>query len=1088
MELTRRYEQLNAAQREAVDTIDGPVMVVAGPGTGKTELLSVRVANILKKTDTSPANILCLTFTESGAAAMRERLTAIIGKDAYKVAIHTFHSFGTETINQNREYFYNGALFEPADDLARYQILRSIFADLDYTNVLATTMNGEFTYQGDAGQVITELKRSGLTSAELRAILEQNEISLDAVERLVAPALIKISKTTGESLSSVIDDIRVIAEKQESLYEVPPLASLIADSLAGAINDAATEHPTKPLTAWKKKWLVKDSNGALVFKSRTSLKKLRALATVYDQYLTRMEQAGLYDYDDMILQMVHAMEVHPELTYNLQEKYLYILVDEFQDTNLAQMRILHNLTDNPVNEGRPNLMVVGDDDQAIYSFQGADISNILRFQELYPTTAVIALTDNYRSRSAVLSESRAVITQGGDRLENRIENLNKQLTAHQSGDAVFNVTQLSTAIDERSWLVSAIDNHIASGTAPHDIAVLTRHHREITELLPYFATSGIPVSYERQDNALDEPPVKAIELLSQVVVGLAQGDHDNANGLMPQLLAHPAFELPSSVLWRLSSDAYDGRRRWMDIMATTPELLSIHQWLVDLATASLTEPLEVILDRMIGKPSDNSQDEAGPLYRYFFSPERLAAQPELYLDHLNALQCIRKHLREYAKDETTTLSGLVAFIALHRRLDVRIPLSKRVGDEKTAVHLMTAHKSKGLEFPIVYIPNAVDTVWGEKARSRGRLITYPENLPLAPAGDSSDERLRLFYVAMTRAKYELHLSFSSQDDRGRATVPASFIATLPAVAVNIEESLATRIDNAQTHWYTPYVESTRDLYELLAPTLSHYKLSATHLNAFTDLLNGGPHTFLLSNLLHFPSAKTAASGFGSAIHRTLQIAHLHLSQHKERRPLEDILHDYEIELAKERLSESDKALYLQKGSDCLTTFFAQRYDYFTPEQKSELDFKHQEVYVGDAHLTGMIDVASINVAEKTISVGDYKTGKSIAGTPKTEYEKVKLHKYRQQLLFYKLLVENSRDYSTYTVTDGRLIFVEPDKNGTVVDLPIEYSADEIERTKQLIGAIWSRITTLQLPDTSSYEPTLKGILAFEEDLIHNSTY
>ena len=116
MELDTRYATLNAAQKKAVDTIQGPVMVVAGPGTGKTELLSVRAANILVKTDTLPENILCLTFTESGATAMRERLISIIGKDAYRIAIHTFHSFGTETIGQNREFFYNGALFEPIDD------------------------------------------------------------------------------------------------------------------------------------------------------------------------------------------------------------------------------------------------------------------------------------------------------------------------------------------------------------------------------------------------------------------------------------------------------------------------------------------------------------------------------------------------------------------------------------------------------------------------------------------------------------------------------------------------------------------------------------------------------------------------------------------------------------------------------------------------------------------------------------------------------------------------------------------------------------------------------------------------------------
>ena len=135
MDFSTRYAKLNTAQKQAVDTTEGPVMVIAGPGTGKTELLSMRAANILKKTDTLPENILCLTFTESGASAIRERLSSIIGKDAFKVATHTFHSFGAEIMNQYAEYFYNGAQFRAADDLSSYELLRAIFDDLDHSKV-----------------------------------------------------------------------------------------------------------------------------------------------------------------------------------------------------------------------------------------------------------------------------------------------------------------------------------------------------------------------------------------------------------------------------------------------------------------------------------------------------------------------------------------------------------------------------------------------------------------------------------------------------------------------------------------------------------------------------------------------------------------------------------------------------------------------------------------------------------------------------------------------------------------------------------------------------------------------------------------
>lgn len=1087
MEFTQRYRNLNAAQKQAVDTIEGPVMVVAGPGTGKTELLSIRVANILAKTDTLPENILCLTFTESGAAAMRERLIGVIGKDAYKVAIHTFHSFGTETINQNREFFYNGALFEPASDLTRYQILRTLFQDLSHDNPLASTMNGEYTYQSDTARVIAELKRSGLTSAELLTILERNEVTLDQVERLVIPIFDKtVSKSTASALASVMPDIRDLANQSETHYEVTPLIDVIHDNLFAVLSDAETVHPTKPLSAWKKAWLAKDKTGALVFKSRGALAKLRSVAHLYETYLRHMEQAGLYDYDDMILQLVHAVEVHPDLKFNLQEKYLYILVDEFQDTNLAQMRILHNLTDNPVNEGRPNLMVVGDDDQAIYSFQGADISNILRFQELYPSAALIPLTDNYRSRAGILEQARRVITQGNDRLEQRLPALNKQLTPHHDGEATVELVQAPTIQAERQWLVATIAQQLDKGVMPGDIAVLTRHHREISALLPYFTQADIAVSYERQDNALDEPAMLILELLSRVVVALAHSDHEQANALLPELLAHPAWHITPESLWRLSSDAYDSRRRWLDIMETTPEFVDLHGWLVGLAQASLNESLEQLLDRMIGKPAENGETPTSLLHEYFFSEQELANNPSRYLDHLTTLQTIRQHLREHARSHTPTLTHFVEFIALHRRLELRIPLTRTIGDEAGAVHLMTAHKSKGLEFPLVFVLNSVDSVWGEKARSRGRLIGYPENLPLAPAGDSADERLRLFYVAATRAKQALFISFSLLDDSGRSTLPASFLSEQAAQPIDIPTDTALTTAAAERAWYTPYVAPNETLEQLLAPSLARYKLSVTHLNTFIDLLNGGPQAFLLGNLLHFPQAKTAASGYGSAVHRTLQQAHLHLSQHGERKPLEDILHDFEEQLARERLSETDYAFYLQKGSEHLSNFFTQRYDTFSPDQKAELDFKHQEVHIGDAHVTGMIDVALLDTKERTMQVVDYKTGKPSEGTARSEYEKVKLHKYRQQLLFYKLLVEGSRDYSTYTVTDARLTFVEPNSRGDVTDLPIDASSEELAHLTQLITAVWHRITSLDLPDTSGFESNLKGIRAFEQALIDNT--
>lgn len=1096
MDFNSRYQKLNNAQKQAVDTIDGPVMVIAGPGTGKTELLSMRVANILKQTDTLPENILCLTFTESGANAMRERLSQIIGKDAFKVAIHTFHSFGAEVINQNGDFFYHGAHFRAADELSSYELLRGIFDELDYNNPLSGKMNGEYTHLGDTLTTISELKKSGLTSDELLAVLDINDHVIDTCEPLLASAFAsRISKTTIDLLAPVAEQIQQ-TEGETGLVGVVSLADILGDSLEHAVAEARETGSTKPLTAWRNAWMKKNAAGDFILKSHERQAKLRAVSFVYYQYLARMQEAELYDFDDMILRVVHAMEVFPELRFNLQEKHQYIMVDEFQDTNMAQMRILHNLTSSEVNVDRPNIMVVGDDDQAIYSFQGAEVSNILSFPTMYPATVRITLRDNYRSATPVLEAARSVIIQGNERLETVLNDIDKTLTAHRSDNgAEVSLIETPTINDERQQLVSAISARIAAGQTPATIAVLARRHHEIISLLPYFTDAGIKVNYERRDNVLDIEPILALESLATLIVSLFESRHDEVNALLPEILSHPAWGISAQSIWKLSVQAYQQRKTWIEIMAITPEFVPLFEWLTETAQKVPHTPLEEMLDILLGKvevPEDNEEQKfVSPFYQHFFSPEKITSNPDEYLIYLEALRTIRSKLRDYQIDETPTIRTLLAFIDLHRRLGSSIAsIRPHVDTQTDAVNLMTAHKSKGLEFDSVYIIGAVDTSWGERVRSRSRLINYPENLPLSPAGDTLDERLRLFFVAMTRARKQLVISYSLSDAGGKATLGASFLLTtnMKATQPTFEHSIKERIDAAERNWYEPLISlSQGTMQSLLAPTLENYKLSVTHLNNFLDVTRGGPQTFLLNNLLRFPQAMSPSAAYGSAIHRTLQRAHAHVSAQKNHRPIEDILHDFEESLKEQHMSQANFTDYLQRGSDTLQTFLSAKYDGFSETQKVELNFAGQQVRIGDARLTGSLDLVDIDPTAKQIIVTDYKTGKATSSwTGKTDYEKIKLHKYRQQLMFYKLLVENSRDYRTFTVDHGVLQFVEPDKQGNILALDATFTKEELEEFGNLMCAVWKHIITLDLPDISNYEQSYKGMLEFEKDLLSNS--
>ena len=1088
MSFDTRYKQLNTEQRQAVDTIDGPLLVVAGPGTGKTELLSMRAANILRRTDTLPESILCLTFTDSGAAAMRARLASIIGPSAYKVAIHTFHSFGVEVINHNNQYFYHGAEFQPADDIASYEILTSIFDELDHNSPLAGKMNGEYTHLADTRTIISELKRAGLTSDELLAIINANEAALDTVESDISAIFAnKVSTTMLSLLVPLAERVASLPLPQLPLG-ITPLSNVLALSMAHAFDEAVEIGKTTPITAWRNRWCEKNEVGDFVFKDRKRHAKLRAIAHIYFSYLARMEQAALYDYDDMILNVVHGIELHADLRYQLQEKYQYIMVDEFQDTNLAQLRILFNLTTNHLVEDVPNVMAVGDDDQAIYSFQGADVSNIHRFRETYPSFKSIVLRQNYRSTQTILDRSRQVITQGENRLETTME-ISKELTSNRDSGSEVTLVEHSMPTNERYWLAKQLADQIDAGTKPSDIAVLARRHNELIELLPYLAHFAVPVNYERRDNVLDLEPIQTLELLAEIIVALFAGDHDLADSMLPDLLAHPMFEFSPEAVWRLSIASHRNRLTWLEGMLTTPTFEPLATWLIAQTQAVPHASLETFLDSLIGTPTVAGDDIAlftSPYYNYYFSANKLQQQPDAYVQLLEALRALRTKLRDYQPDQPNHITDFLECIRVHRQINSPIvSVRSAAAHQADAICLMTAHKSKGLEFEHVYVIGSIDSSWGATVRSRSRLIGYPQNLLLSPNADSYDERLRLYYVAMTRAKTNLTLSYSLANDNNKPQLVASFLVELGLTSTRLSTTSDVQVlqDQATVAWRDKLIsQPNHTLRELLQPTLDAYRISATHLNNFIDITRGGPQEFLMNNLLRFPQSKSPSASYGSAIHRALQRAHMHLITTGERRPLEDTLGDFIHELEHERMSEEDISAFKKRGTDSLVAFLKSSDAIFRRTQKTELSFASQGVQIGEACLTGSLDLLDID--DGHITVTDYKTGKpSRDWKGKTDADKVKLHKYRQQLMFYQLLCESSRDYSKYTFDGGILQFVEPDASGSIHALRESFTSDELDHFRKLIQAVWHCVTTLELPDTSEFEPNYKGILAFEEYLI-----
>lgn len=1117
MSFEERYNELNEEQKRAVDAIEGPVLVVAGPGSGKTEVLALRTANILQKTDASPGSILCLTFTETAAANMRARLAGLIGQSAYKVRIHTFHGFCSEIMSRFPDFFYESASFKPVDEVVRMEILREIFETLPYDNPLSSYHSKQgFTHLSSVQKSIAHLKKAGIAPDEFRTIVDMNEEHL----RLINPLAGSIfSQRVGKGSIAIFADFAQELRRHEMEHSSRvglsrSLFSTLASSLELAVSIAKESEKSTPLSEWKAKHMKKNEEGSHVFKESLHIEKLRALASVYERYGEEMFSRGYYDFDDMVIGVIKTATSNASLLHELQEQYQYILVDEFQDTNDAQMKLLRLLGGAEVNEGRPNILAVGDDDQAIYKFQGADISNILDFRGAWRDPEIIVLTKNYRSRQEILALARRMIVQGQVRLERSVPEINKELVAvrgvGEKGSVVMRSFPTDTA--EHAFVAREIRRLIVEGMEPCDISVIVRKHKGISDLLPYLAQEGVPVRYERKRNVFAEPHIAQIVTMARFLVATADMNiaSEDADALMPEILSFPFWGLSRDTVWAVALSARgvghgDARSRWLSAMCASGDktMSDIGRFFTALALRTTHDSWEPIFGELYGatEPStENEPEEAtggegmsvekkgfiSPFKEYYFNDDILKNDPAKYLGFLSALQVFTNALREYRAGYPLKVKDAVDFFNMHKKGNMPLYDKSAFVQSENAVTLSTVHGAKGLEFGAVFVVGCTEELWS-KGGDRSN-ISFPANMPIVPAGDSEDDHLRLFYVALTRAKDKLYVTSHSTNNKGKTISPLRFLEGEDVVLGEDVENAHIALGGTDTSallppWYAFYAPKLRtEERALFSPFVEHYRMSVTHLNNFLDIGRGGPQYFFQTNILRFPQPKSPHSAFGTAMHKAVERWYAHLKK-TGKHPKESVVAEYFLTtLSSERIGVHDMERLQKKGTDALRAFRAHAQEHFSPEHLIEQDFRHQGVVIDGSLITGKIDRMERR-ENKEMFVTDFKTG-----SPKTTwedsdaYKKISLRNYARQLVFYKLLVEGSRDFSSYRVSGGEIVFLEP-LRGEVVTLPLAISDTDAERLRALIGVVYKKIVNLDFPDVSGYSADLKGVMQFEEDLL-----
>ncbi len=1062
----KQYDKLNPEQQNAVSCIEGPVLVVAGPGTGKTQLIGMRVANILKTTDTNPSNILCLTFTNKASKNMKDRLLKLAGPTARKVSVKTFHSFSAEIMNQYPEHFWNGATLTTAPDTVQLEIIQDILAKLPPDNPLALKFAGKYTSINPVLKAIQLTKDAGLTPGKLRALINANLAYIDVVEPQMTDIL---SQTLGYKK---LPDIQIaISNLPDQPIDklISPLKSLktvITDSLAVAIELDEGTNKTTNTGKWKSKW-IKSINGQRgMHDERKRNNWWLELATVYEQYRNNLHERGYYDYSDMLIEVIYQMEHNPELLADIQERYNYVMIDEFQDSNYAQLRLAHLVADHESANGRPNIMVVGDDDQSIYGFNGAELNNMLFLEETYEDVTEIVLTKNYRSNQAVIDASEKIIQQASDRLTTRRPHLDKKLQSakeKRQGDIAHYI--YPTREHQLNEVVKQIKAYRKKDSSC-SIAVLARGNESLRNLSAILLQNDLPVSYEQQNNILDFEVIKQVITLANLVAAIQDNSKEQVNALLATTLRHPMWQINPSSLWQLAVQTKD--KDWLQTMSNSSDktLEDIASHLFWLASQADHQPITLVIEYIIGlRPGENY---TSPIREYFASKKYIDNE---YLSALSALQLLRQLVRDFSQGSNPTLRDFINFI------DINTANNKIISDQSPfvsasdAIELYSVHKAKGLEFDIVFVIDAIEDNWKPKASRQ----LPPANLPLQPPMETDDDYARLLFVATTRAKHTVIATSYDLDHASKEVSPASLLRgmTEPTVS-NVDYTTEQTVELLEQFLRWPRLSHTEEK-EFLKGKLEHFSINVTNLLNFLDVSRGGPSYFFERNILRLPEAKTGPLSLGTAVHETLEFAQKLVN--KDTFNLSQVIDEFYTILSKEYLPELEQKRLREQGILLLNSFF----DMYSLPKGSKPEQRLKAVRLDKAVIDGKLDRVD-ELSEKLVIV-DYKTGKPLSSFDTTNKAQViKAWRQKTQLIFYALLAQNHPLFGQSKQIEGQMIFVQAESAKNLIR---EYTPtqQEIDKLQNIIEVVWDKVKQLDLPDTSDYSPDIEGIQKFETDLL-----
>jgi DNA helicase-2/ATP-dependent DNA helicase PcrA len=972
------YDKLNPRQKEAVDAIDGPVMVIAGPGTGKTQILSLRIANILQKTDTSPENILALTFTESGTANMRKRLVEMIGTPGYYVQISTFHGFANRLIQEYPDYYPTIIGGRNATDIDRIAIVRDILEDGDFEHL--KPFGDKFFYVNDILGAIRDIKNEGLDP--------------EAYAKLVRTRIKEF-------------------ENRDDLHHEK-----------GAHKGKMKLDHQKDLR---------------------NLEKNKEIGGIYEKYEAALKEARLYDFEDMILETIRSFEDKKDFLLEVQEKAQYILVDEHQDTNGAQNRILELLASFYES---PNLFVVGDEKQAIFRFQGASIENFLYFKNKYENAKLINLEENYRSTQTILDSAQSLI-------EHNASTLHSPLKATKDyEEKKIQVVSADMPEAEYLFIVRRIEELMEDGVPAEEIAVLYRENREAETLAENFERFNIPFVIESDQNILADPDIQKLVKLLEAIDDLgneerlAEALHIDFLGIQPLDI----YKLLNGRTLRNYTSLYNliGKEDVLKEMELEDRqaLLSLYENLSKWKLRSKNEHFLKFFEEIVR--------ESGYLNHLLKNPG--------YFEKVSKLNTLFGEIKKAVGNRGDyNLSDFIQYLSILK--EHRVMIRNKVTYLPHAVRLMTAHKAKGLEFDYVFIYGACDGRWGNR-RNMGKIsLPFRRSVDISELEKNEDER-RLFYMALTRARKMAWITTSTHSADGKEQVPSQFIT-------EIKEELKQKVHaKAEEEEFLAKKEMLFSPRTVTAPRLDDkeflrelFKRRGFSVTALNNYL-ACPWKYFYVNLLRLPESMSVHQVYGTAVHAALQ-RFFNAKKEGEDVGKEFLVERFTTEIGRHPLWPDDAKVLLNKGRQVLEAYHDNYKDSWNYNVLNE--YKIDGVTLSeDIVLNGKLDKIELLDTPGDISVVDYKVKQPMSRNAIEGNTQSSNGDYKRQLIFYKLLIDGSPE-KKLKMRSGVIDFVEPNDRGIFKQEVFEITNEEVAELKELILKTGQEILDLSFWDKTCGE-------------------